>query len=150
MEASQNSNSVLEIVDVAYRAVVQLDCVLRDWAAAPSAMLRLQETTTRLHDLLVSVAHAQNHIIDTVARPNQAIASLAHDIAFTRSILSRLEDVLEGAQPVSAKSSRRDKIQQDGLQSRARWVQRSTLAEVQKSLDDCYQRLLVRLMALNV
>lgn len=129
-------------VDAAYRAVMRLDGMLRDWPGAPSLLLRLQESTTRVHGLLVNVVHEQ----DNVGSPSSQ--ALSSDLEFTRSTLRRLEEgVLEGAQGREEGDARHGG---GSPVSRVVWVQRSDVAEVQGALDECYQRLLVRLMALNV
>lgn len=150
MDALQATSSVLETVDVAHRAATRLKYMLEDWSAAPSVMPRLQEITTRLHDLLVRIVHTQTNVVNTTS-PRHTTGALVLDIASTRSTLSWLEDVLEGSQAVAAGALGQNvTAQQSSVRSRARWVQRSTLAELQRKLEDCYQRLLIRLMELNV
>lgn len=147
LQLPSSGSSLDDTVDIAYKAVVRLDSMLRDWPAAPSVLLRLQETMSRLHSLLVNVVHEQDAaVVDHLHGPSSSPAvdqALSSDLAFTRSTLELLEGVLEGAQ---------GDAQQGGSSpvSRVVWVQRSTVAKVKRELDECYQRLLVRLMALNV
>ncbi|KAF3764732.1 hypothetical protein M406DRAFT_331053 [Cryphonectria parasitica EP155] len=154
MNALQNASSILGILDIAYRAIARLNSILRDCSSAPAEVLRLQESTTRFHDLLDSVVQVQNTVVGVLG-PSRDVGALSYDVEFARMMLGRLEDVLESVSAQQQGADRADtQIETEtdiGSVSRVGWLgQRKTIIDLQRSLDDCYHRLLVRLMVLNV
>lgn len=164
MDSLQAASSILGVFDIATRTVIQLRKISESWSSAPYGVYQLRDTIDAFRQLLDHTLKVKGYIATKTISHGESLDALNKELIVAKKSLGQLTTILDHVRGLPTPNA------SDGLplvaiqpshpatdvpsshaSMKTRWLmQREKTARLQAELKESHDRVLARLLILNL